>query len=88
MQVFLNFLSVQVWVPTHQYYSHQAYAHKLLTGRFDAFPTIRQYGGLSGFLKRTESEYDVFGAGHASTSISAGVGIALVNDPITIITSH
>ena len=38
---------------------HQAYAHKLLTGRFDAFPTIRQYGGLSGFLKRTESEYDV-----------------------------
>ena len=55
---------------------HQAYAHKLLTGRFDAFPTIRQYGGLSGFLKRTESEYDVFGAGHASTSISAGVGIA------------
>jgi len=55
---------------------HQAYAHKLLTGRFDAFPTIRQYGGLSGFLKRSESEYDVFGAGHASTSISAGVGIA------------
>ena len=55
---------------------HQAYAHKLLTGRFDAFPTIRQYGGLSGFLKRTESEYDVVGAGHASTSISAGVGIA------------
>ena len=55
---------------------HQAYTHKLLTGRFDAFPTIRQYGGLSGFLKRAESEYDVFGAGHASTSISAGAGIA------------
>ncbi len=55
---------------------HQGYAHKLLTGRFDDFPTIRQYGGLSGFLKRTESEYDVFGAGHASTSISAATGIA------------
>ncbi|MBT4064816.1 MAG: 1-deoxy-D-xylulose-5-phosphate synthase, partial [Candidatus Marinimicrobia bacterium] len=55
---------------------HQAYAHKLITGRFDTFPTIRQYGGLSGFLKRSESEYDVFGAGHASTSISAGMGIA------------
>ena len=55
---------------------HQGYAHKLLTGRFDAFPTIRQYGGLSGFLKRSESEYDAFGAGHASTSISAATGIA------------
>jgi len=50
---------------------HQAYAHKLLTGRFEQLKTIRQYGGLSGFLKRSESEYDVFGAGHASTSISA-----------------
>ena len=49
---------------------HQGYAHKLLTGRFDQFPTIRQYEGLSGFLKRSESEYDVIGAGHASTSIS------------------
>ncbi len=55
---------------------HQAYAHKLLTGRFDRFPTIRQLGGLSGFLKRSESKYDVFGAGHASTSISAATGIA------------
>ncbi|SVA46447.1 uncharacterized protein METZ01_LOCUS99301, partial [marine metagenome] len=55
---------------------HQAYAHKLLTGRFNEFPTIRQFGGLSGFLKRTESEYDVFGAGHASTSISAALGVA------------
>ena len=55
---------------------HQAYAHKLLTGRFDEFPTIRKFGGLSGFLKRTESEYDVFGAGHASTSISAALGVA------------
>ena len=55
---------------------HQGYAHKLLTGRFDLFPTIRQLGGLSGFLKRSESEYDAFGAGHASTSISAATGIA------------
>ena len=55
---------------------HQGYAHKLLTGRFKDFSTIRQYNGLSGFLKRTESEYDVFGAGHASTSISAALGIS------------
>ena len=59
---------------------HQGYAHKLLTGRFDRFSTIRQYKGLSGFLKRTESEYDVFGAGHASTSISAALGIAKARD--------
>ena len=55
---------------------HQAYAHKLLTGRFEEFPSIRQYGGLSGFLKRSESDYDVFGAGHASTAISAALGMA------------
>ena len=55
---------------------HQGYAHKILTGRFDEFPSIRQFGGLSGFLKRSESDYDVFGAGHASTSISAATGIA------------
>ena len=55
---------------------HQGYAHKLLTGRFDNFNTIRQFGGLSGFLKRSESKYDAFGAGHASTSISAATGIA------------
>ena len=55
---------------------HQGYAHKLLTGRFNQFSTIRQYGGLSGFLKRSESKYDTFGAGHASTSISAATGIA------------
>ena len=55
---------------------HQAYAHKLLTGRYNEFSTIRQHGGLSGFLKRSESLYDVFGAGHASTSISAATGIA------------
>jgi len=59
---------------------HQAYAHKVLTGRFDSFHTIRKYKGLSGFLKRSESEYDVFGAGHASTSISAGLGIASARD--------
>src|SRR6476619_1839830 len=50
---------------------HQAYPHKLLTGRRGRFDTIRQHGGLSGFLSREESEHDVFGAGHASTSISA-----------------
>ena len=55
---------------------HQGYAHKLLTGRFEEFPTIRQFKGLSGFLKRSESEYDVIGAEHASTSISAALGIA------------
>ena len=56
---------------------HQAYAHQVLTGRYNQFPTIRRYKGLSGFLKRSESEYDVFGAGHASTSISAALGMAV-----------
>jgi 1-deoxy-D-xylulose-5-phosphate synthase len=56
---------------------HQAYVHKLLTGRRDRFQTIRQEGGLSGFLSREESEHDTFGAGHASTSISAGLGMAV-----------
>jgi 1-deoxy-D-xylulose-5-phosphate synthase len=55
---------------------HQAYTHKILTGRRGAFPTQRQYGGLSGFPKRSESPHDAFGAGHASTSISAGLGMA------------
>ena len=55
---------------------HQGYAHKLITGRFKDFKTIRKYNGLSGFLKRSESQYDVIGAGHASTSISAALGIA------------
>ena len=55
---------------------HQGYAHKLLTGRFEKFPTIRQMKGLSGFLKRSESKYDVIGAGHASTSISSAFGLA------------
>src|SRR5918993_3752918 len=56
---------------------HQAYAHKLLTGRRDRFATIRQEEGLSGFLSRDESEHDAFGAGHASTSISAALGMAV-----------
>ena len=55
---------------------HQAYAHKLLTGRQDRFHTLRQYGGLSGFPKRGESCYDAFDTGHSSTSISAALGIA------------
>ncbi len=59
---------------------HQAYPHKILTGRRDRIRTIRQEGGLSGFAKRTESEYDPFGAGHSSTSISAGLGMAVGRD--------
>ena len=55
---------------------HQAYAHKILTGRGEAFPTIRTYGGLSGFPKMAESPYDAFGTGHSSTSISAALGMA------------
>ncbi|ULQ55028.1 1-deoxy-D-xylulose-5-phosphate synthase [Flavihumibacter rivuli] len=56
---------------------HQAYGHKILTGRKDKFPTNRKYGGLSGFPKRSESEYDTFGVGHSSTSISAALGMAM-----------
>ncbi len=59
---------------------HQAYPHKVLTGRREQFRTIRQLNGISGFLKRDESEYDAFGAGHASTSISAALGIAAARD--------
>ena len=59
---------------------HQAYAHKLITGRKKVFNTLRQYGGISGFLKRDESIYDVFGAGHASTSISAALGFSVSRD--------
>ena len=58
---------------------HQAYPHKIITGRRDQLKTIRKLNGISGFLKRTESEYDEFGAGHASTSISAALGIAAAN---------
>ena len=59
---------------------HQAYVHKLLTGRYDRFETLRQQGGISGFLKRNESEYDCFGAGHATTSISAALGFAVARN--------
>src|SRR5580698_7957774 len=55
---------------------HQCYAHKIITGRREKFPTIRQDGGLSGFTKISESPYDTFGAGHSSTSVSAGLGWA------------
>ena len=59
---------------------HQTYPHKLITGRRDSFHTIRQHNGISGFCKREESEYDVFNAGHASTSISAALGVAVARD--------
>jgi 1-deoxy-D-xylulose-5-phosphate synthase len=59
---------------------HQAYPHKIITGRRDQLKTIRLLNGISGFLKRTESEYDAFGAGHASTSISAALGMAAARD--------
>jgi len=59
---------------------HQAYPHKILTGRKEELHTIRKLNGISGFLKRTESEYDTFGAGHASTSISASLGMAVARD--------
>ncbi len=59
---------------------HQAYPHKILTGRRDRIRTLRQGGGLSGFTKRSESEYDAFGAAHSSTSISAGLGMAVARD--------
>lgn len=59
---------------------HQAYPHKILTGRRDRIRSLRQPGGLSGFTKRDESEYDPFGAAHSSTSISAGLGMAVARD--------
>src|SRR5512138_2245482 len=59
---------------------HQAYAWKLLTGRNDRFLTLRQTGGISGFLKRSESEHDLFGAGHAGTAMSAALGMATARD--------
>ncbi len=60
--------------------SHQSYVHKLLTGREDRFDTIRQAGGLNGFMLRTESEHDSFGAGHAGTALSAALGMAVARD--------
>ncbi|MCC7433267.1 MAG: 1-deoxy-D-xylulose-5-phosphate synthase [Methanoregulaceae archaeon] len=61
---------------------HQAYPHKLLTGRLERFPTLRKYQGMSGFLKREEHELDVFGAGHAGTAVSAAMGFALARDRV------
>ena len=60
--------------------SHQSYVHKLLTGRENQFETIRQPGGLNGFMLRTESEHDSFGAGHAGTALSAALGMAVARD--------
>ena len=60
--------------------SHQAYIHKLLTGRLGRFATIRQPGGLNGFMLRTECEHDCYGAGHAGTALSAALGIAVARD--------
>src|SRR6187200_3451186 len=60
--------------------SHQGYVHKMFTGRLDRFSTMRQYGGLNGFLLRTESEHDCYGAGHAGTALSAGLGMAVGRD--------
>lgn len=59
---------------------HQSYIHKIITGRREAFKTLRQYKGLSGFPKISESEYDAFGTGHSSTSISAALGMAIARD--------
>src|SRR5215471_15531570 len=60
--------------------SHQGYVHKIFTGRLDRFHTMRQFGGLNGFLLRTESEHDAYGAGHAGTALSAGLGMAVGRD--------
>ncbi len=60
--------------------SHQGYVHKMFTGRLDRIHTMRQYQGLNGFLLRTESEHDAYGAGHAGTALSAGLGMAVGRD--------
>ena len=60
--------------------SHQGYVHKMFTGRLERFHTMRQYGGLNGFLLRTESGHDAYGAGHAGTALSAGLGMAVGRD--------
>src|SRR3989440_12084602 len=61
--------------------SHQGYVHKMFTGRLERFDTMRQFGGLNGFLLRTESEHDCYGAGHAGTALSAALGMAVWGDP-------
>jgi 1-deoxy-D-xylulose-5-phosphate synthase len=60
--------------------SHQGYVHKMFTGRLDRIHTMRQYQGLNGFLLRTESEHDIYGAGHAGTALSAALGMAVGRD--------
>src|SRR2546421_9382894 len=60
--------------------SHQGYVHKIFTGRLDRFSTMRQFGGLNGFLLRTENEHDCYGAGHAGTALSAALGMAVGRD--------
>ena len=86
-----NFGTVELAIAVHTVFNtphdkliwdigHQAYPHKLLTGRLDTFETLRQTDGISGFLSREESKYDVFGAGHSSTSIAAALGIATARD--------
>jgi 1-deoxy-D-xylulose-5-phosphate synthase len=88
-----NFGTIELAIALHTVYDtprdklvwdigHQAYPHKLLTGRREEFLTLRQSGGISGFLSRAESEYDVFGAGHSSTSIAAALGVATARDLI------
>ena len=59
---------------------HQSYVHKMITGRYEKFSSLRKYGGIAGFPKREESEYDCFETGHASTSISAALGLARARD--------
>ena len=85
-----NLCVVELTVALHRVFStpedkiifdvgHQSYVHKLLTGRYDLFDTLRKHGGISGFTRRCESEHDAFGAGHSSTSISAAAGIAVAD---------
>ena len=86
-----NFGTIELAIALHKVFNtpsdklvwdigHQAYPHKILTGRRDQLKTVRQYDGISGFLMREESQYDVFGAGHSSTSIAAALGIASARD--------
>ncbi|HMT02535.1 MAG TPA: 1-deoxy-D-xylulose-5-phosphate synthase N-terminal domain-containing protein, partial [Burkholderiales bacterium] len=85
-----NLGSVELTIALHYVYNtpddllvwdvgHQSYAHKILTGRRNKMDSLRQYGGLAGFPKRDESEYDTFGVGHSSTSIAAALGMTIAN---------